>query len=128
AADYTVWRDSFGRTGAGLSADADGSNTVDMADYNLWKANFGRTSGSGAGAAAAVPEPPTWLLLLAAALAACGAKLARFSLRRAASRAIVRPAAVSSLRRLFQGIAFHRAQQERLFVAFSRFVGAAEVI
>jgi len=59
AADYTVWRDSFGKTGPSLAADSDGNNSIDMADYNTWKSNFGRTSGSGSSsdAVSAVPEP-----------------------------------------------------------------------
>jgi T5SS/PEP-CTERM-associated repeat protein len=85
AADYTVWRDSLGRTGTGLPADADKNGTVDAADYSVWKTNFGHTaSGSGAGAGShgsalgAVPEPTTGVL----AVFACGLtwwQLKRFS-------------------------------------------------
>ena len=64
AADYTVWRDSLGQTGAGLAADADVNGVVNQADYDVWKANYGNHSGSGANAA--VPEPASLLLLLAA--------------------------------------------------------------
>ncbi len=67
AADYTVWRDSFGQSGAGLPADGNGSGTVDEADYTLWKTHFGTTIGSGAGsgetAPATVPEPTTLAML-----------------------------------------------------------------
>ncbi|MEO1497027.1 MAG: GH32 C-terminal domain-containing protein, partial [Planctomycetota bacterium] len=60
AADYTVWRDQFGQTGPGLTADADGNGVVDGSDYDLWVANFGAVSA----AAAAVPEPGClWLSL-----------------------------------------------------------------
>jgi hypothetical protein len=62
AADYTVWRDSLGRTGAGLAADGNGNGIVDQADFNVWKSNFGNHSGRGA--AAAVPEPNTAFLLI----------------------------------------------------------------
>ena len=64
AADYTVWRDSLGRTGTGLAADGDGNGLVDSGDYELWKTNYGNHSGSGAGGNAAVPEPTTRLMLL----------------------------------------------------------------
>ncbi|MEO1495753.1 MAG: PEP-CTERM sorting domain-containing protein [Planctomycetota bacterium] len=39
-ADYTVWRDSDGQTGAGLPADGNGSGTVDVDDYDNWVTNF----------------------------------------------------------------------------------------
>lgn len=55
-ADYSVWRDGLG-------------STFVAEDFELWKANFGRIAGGvGAftGAAASVPEPATWLLVLPA--------------------------------------------------------------
>jgi Tol biopolymer transport system component len=68
AADYTVWRDSLGKTGINLAADGDSNNIVDAADYNIWKSNFGQTSGGGSGATgsagASVPEPSAAVLLL----------------------------------------------------------------
>jgi hypothetical protein len=63
AADYVVWRNSVGQTGAGLAADGDASGTIDAGDYSLWRAHFGQTSGSGATAGPAssanraAPEP-----------------------------------------------------------------------
>jgi autotransporter-associated beta strand protein len=45
AADYTVWRDTFGQTGAGLAADGNGHGIVDQSDYDLWLSSFGATSG-----------------------------------------------------------------------------------
>ncbi len=67
AADYTVWRDSYGQTGTGLPADGNGDGTVDDADYDQWKTYYGRvTSVPGSGASlsvGAVPEPASWLLL-----------------------------------------------------------------
>jgi 3D (Asp-Asp-Asp) domain-containing protein len=73
AADYTVWRDTFGST-TDPRANGDDTGTsagvIDQADYIVWMNNFGMTSpGSGAGAgAAAVPEPATWLLLMLAGM------------------------------------------------------------
>jgi hypothetical protein len=62
AADYTVWRNSFGQNGDGLAADGNGDETVDQFDYAIWKSNFGSANGGGAmvGEAAGsegVPEP-----------------------------------------------------------------------
>jgi Right handed beta helix region len=68
AADYTVWRDTFGQTGANLAADGDNSQTVDDGDYTVWVNNFGMTlPGSGAlsGTPAGVPEPNSLILILA---------------------------------------------------------------
>ena len=68
AADYSLWRDSLGQTGAGLAADADHNLHVDVEDYNLWKQLFGSVYSVGSGSAlAAVPEPSTALILLTAA-------------------------------------------------------------
>jgi hypothetical protein len=53
-ADYLVWRNTLGQTGAPFfGADGSGNGQVDQADYNLWRANFGRTS-AGAGEASAL--------------------------------------------------------------------------
>lgn len=42
AADYPVWRDSFGASVAAFAgADGNGNGVVDQADYDVWKANFG---------------------------------------------------------------------------------------
>ena len=69
AADYTISRDTLGRTGMGLAADGNGNSQVDAGDYDVWKAHFGQTAGSGLGANvnAAVPEPATALLMVLAA-------------------------------------------------------------
>jgi hypothetical protein len=72
-ADYTVWRDTLGRTGAGLKADGNGNGMIDAGDYGVWQSNFGHTAGSGAGASAnpAVPEPATFVLLISAVTGSC---------------------------------------------------------
>ena len=49
AADFVVWRHTFGQIGAGLAADGDWSGEVDSGDYDVWRANFGQTAGSGSG-------------------------------------------------------------------------------
>jgi T5SS/PEP-CTERM-associated repeat protein len=68
AADYTVWRDTFGQTALGLPADGNRDGTINTADYNLWKANFGDTLGNGgASGPTPVPEPSTWFLFALAA-------------------------------------------------------------
>jgi hypothetical protein len=74
AADYTVWRDTLGRTGAGLAADGNGNNQIDAGDYTFWKMHFGQSapgSGAGASANAAVPEPATIVLARIAAALLC---------------------------------------------------------
>ena len=68
AADYTVWRDSFGQSGINLPADGDGDGMVGPGDYDKWVANFGNVA-TIAGSGAAVPEPSMSVL----ALLACGA-------------------------------------------------------
>jgi probable HAF family extracellular repeat protein len=73
AADYTVWRDTLGRSVARYTgADGNGDGYVDNWDYGAWKDNFGATANSGlgatqsAGADAGVPEPASLALILAA--------------------------------------------------------------
>ena len=74
AADYTVWRDSFGQIGAN-PADGTGpggtpDGVVDGLDYQFWVDHFGATSaGSGAGSFATVPEPASIVMLAAASVA-----------------------------------------------------------
>lgn len=66
AADYAVWRNSFGQTGVSLAADGNGDGVVSDADYTIWKNNFGAISVAGSGAAASstsVPEPASAILL-----------------------------------------------------------------
>lgn len=77
AADYTVWRDSFGQQGTGLAADGNLDEKVDDADYAFWKSHFGEVL-SGAGQSfsdtPAVPEPNCLILFT---LAACALPLRR---------------------------------------------------
>ena len=73
AADYSVWRDTWGST-TDLRANGDNTGTsagiVDEADYAVWTANFDAVHSSGP--ASSVPEPTGWLLL------AIGASLPAF--------------------------------------------------
>lgn len=67
AADYSVWRATFGQTvAAGTGADGDRNGTVDEGDFAVWRLHFGESaSGFAAGVAeAAVPEPTSIALLL----------------------------------------------------------------
>ncbi|MGI9457669.1 MAG: hypothetical protein ACR2NU_13980, partial [Aeoliella sp.] len=67
AADYTVWRDSRGQTGAALAADGDRDGEVNEGDYSVWKTNFGAVAPSAASAKSAnVPEPAAVYLVLLA--------------------------------------------------------------
>jgi hypothetical protein len=70
AADYVVWRNTVGQSGAGLAADGDGDQVVSLADYGIWKANFGRSSSAGSALFVAVPEPHAHTLLTIGALVA----------------------------------------------------------
>lgn len=70
-ADYVVWRNSMGDTGANLAADGNHDNQITQLDYDIWKANFGTTidtPSSPAQLQSAVPEPAAWFLLAAGAL------------------------------------------------------------
>jgi endonuclease I len=86
AADYTVWRDTFGATVTAHSgADGDGDGMIDDGDFQAWIDHFGQTlPGSGAGAFAggsgAVPEPGgMFLFAVGAALAFGGAASRRMN-------------------------------------------------
>jgi hypothetical protein len=69
AADYTVWRDTAGQTGANLAADGTGpggtpDGVVDALDYQFWVDHFGTASGSGADSQGTVPEPTSCILII----------------------------------------------------------------
>ena len=85
AADYIVWRNTLGQTGAGLAADGDGNQEVDSGDYQVWRTHFGQTAGSGSGAGIAVPEPSASVLLL---LAVAGVPIRRRNAARTVSKLI----------------------------------------
>jgi T5SS/PEP-CTERM-associated repeat protein len=69
AADYTVWRNSYGQPVAvGQFADGDRSGIIDDADYVVWKRHFGESTVIGSGAHSGVPESST----AAIAMVACG--------------------------------------------------------
>jgi len=71
AADFTVWRDSRGQSGAGLAADGDRSGEVNLLDYQLWVENYGLADPTPVAAESpAAPEPTS------VALVALGAALA----------------------------------------------------
>ncbi len=77
AADYTLWRDRVGHTGAGLIADGNFDGDVDNDDYLVWKAAFGFERGpltAGAAAVSAVPEPGA-LVLAAMLFAVAGTRV-----------------------------------------------------
>jgi hypothetical protein len=62
-ADYVLWRN-----GGPLANEVDTPGTVNATDYTAWRARFGNTSGAGSGlSASGVPEPSTFVYLVAAA-------------------------------------------------------------
>ena len=68
AADYVVWRNTFGQAASpsGSGADGNANGTIDAGDFDFWKTKFGNSvPGAGLGAIAAVPEPGTLSLTIA---------------------------------------------------------------
>ncbi len=65
AADYVVWRETFGST-TDLRADGNGDSVINENDYAVWRANFGVLYAGGSGTAAAVPEPSAGVVILTA--------------------------------------------------------------
>ena len=72
AADYVTWKKNDGLTGGATKAQGDGTGdgNVNSADYDYWRARFGKPPGSGAGglSATTVPEPNTFMMLIASLL------------------------------------------------------------
>ncbi|MCA9186837.1 MAG: PEP-CTERM sorting domain-containing protein [Pirellulaceae bacterium] len=61
AADYTVWKDTFGiNVDPNSGADGNGNGLIDAADYTVWKDNFGNAGQ--VASTQSVPEPSTWIL------------------------------------------------------------------
>jgi len=68
AADYVVWRKTFGQQEIGLAADGDGNHQVDADDYGVWRSHFGENSSGATLAFDAIPEPATTCLALLASM------------------------------------------------------------
>jgi hypothetical protein len=67
AADYVVWRDTFGQAAAppGSGADGNGNGTIDPGDFDFWKSRFGNSvPGAGLGSSSVIPEPGSLSLLV----------------------------------------------------------------
>lgn len=79
AADYTLWRNTFGQSvPLYTGADANGNGLVDLLDYNLWKENFGETArGLATSSVGVVPEPATGLMGLVVLAGWLGCHVAR---------------------------------------------------
>lgn len=76
-ADYTVWRDTLGQSGAGLAADGSRDGAVNAPDHVVWSNNYGRSIATTAGSRT-IPEPGT-LLLVFLCLFACIFRSPRWS-------------------------------------------------
>lgn len=68
AADYVVWRNNLGGASSLLENDTTGEATIGIQQYSLWKSSFGNTSTSTL-IDATVPEPSSWIVLVAGAIA-----------------------------------------------------------
>lgn len=68
AADYTLWRDTYGQTGSGLPADANGDQTVNHLDWQVWRDAYGSSA-----PAAFVPEPTAGALAVSLSAVAVSA-------------------------------------------------------
>ncbi|HEX3601861.1 MAG TPA: hypothetical protein VHU84_17040, partial [Lacipirellulaceae bacterium] len=85
-ADYVVWRSEVGMSGTNLAADGNGDHLVNILDLGYWRQRLGNSRvGSGAGQAAAVPEPSCIMIiaLLAGALSMSRIRLPHSHLRTA---------------------------------------------
>jgi hypothetical protein len=82
AADYVVWRHTFGQTVAyGSGADGDGDGVISLGDFAAWRNSFNATLAPTAGQATAAPEPSTIRLIGLAYCAMCSV-VARHCVRR----------------------------------------------
>lgn len=76
AADYTLWRDTFGQSVTkGTGADGVPNGHIDENDYLFWVGRFG-ASATASGAGQAVPEP-TSIILLALSVIGAGCRRLR---------------------------------------------------
>lgn len=69
AADYTVWRNMLGQTGAGLAADGNGDSMITRLDFDVWKSQYGQSVDNGVGSGhvgESVPEPASASMILLA--------------------------------------------------------------
>lgn len=63
AADYTVWRDNLGGSGAAYAgADGDGDGSIDSDDYLVWRDQYGASVAAPGGVANAAPEATAFCL------------------------------------------------------------------
>jgi len=70
AADYNIWRDTFGQSvPIGTGADGVANGVIDELDYEFWKGRFG-ISATATGSGQTVPEPASILLAMLTVLAA----------------------------------------------------------
>ncbi len=60
AADYTVWRDTFGST-TSLASDGNNDGVIDNADYAIWVSHYGNSATSFS-ATTTVPEPSSFFI------------------------------------------------------------------
>ena len=67
AADYVVWRDTYGQTATphGSGADGDLSGMIDDPDYDFWRARFGTIVPAAAAGICSSPVPETSTIFLA---------------------------------------------------------------
>ena len=79
AADYVVWRDSFGATGPDLMADGDGDMEITADDLAIWRSHFAPAGGSSLSQGELIPEPASVSLFLmaVAAILACSQRRGR---------------------------------------------------
>jgi hypothetical protein len=73
AADYVVYRKTFGQVGGSLPADGNNSGSIEPGDYTYWRDRYGNVSGAGSDMASQlVPEPSAAVAALVGLLIAAG--------------------------------------------------------